>query len=182
MFLSDQTGSIFPDLEKASFRIIRQTAHAEHSCKAGWELSWFTWSTLICQPKSHSWAVTEKNIPGKLTETQRIQPVYPNEILMLWQLEGNLPCRQNRAAAIHQCGHRRVHHYWDVRLSKLPFLPVLNFGNKLCPTVTTYPHFQPLSNVTTMDDGLFSPARCAVVHPVASFCTYPFFIRHLCVL
>lgn len=107
---------------------------------------------------NHSWAVTEKNIPGKLTETQRIQPVYPNEIPMLWQLEGNLHCRQNRTAVIHQCGHRRVHHYWDVWLSKLPFLPVLNFGNMLCPTMTTYPHFQPLSNVKTMDGGLFSPA------------------------
>ena len=97
---------------KACFFVVWQTAHASHSSEPGWELTWFIWSTLICQPKSHSCYREEH---PKLSQAQRVQCVYSNLILMV----GNRHCGRTWVY------RRSVNHHWDVFLT-------LYFRNKLC--------------------------------------------------
>lgn len=123
---------------KTSFWILWQTAHASHSCKTGWALSWFIWSTVVSSAYSAhvGWihpntlrhgvfttCLSERNSNVVVADSGKSSPQ-------------TRKAARRRAAIMHPCGG--VNHCWDVWLSKLLFLLIHHVGNKLPPWPLTF--------------------------------------------
>lgn len=138
---------------------------------------------IICQLKSHSWAVAEAIIPTKPSET--------NSTCLLkcdsdagygswWEI---FSADTSNCTDCNCCKYINVgwwvNPHWDVFFQNSLSCSMLNSP----PTMTSiFPHVPLLSNATTMHAGRFSSwnGRCCRVLPVALVCRYSFLTGHLC--